>query len=45
MFLAYHAYKREIAGSKPIKSMDSWMETITDVIVGDASPKAIEKEA
>jgi hypothetical protein len=25
--------------------MDIWMETVSDVIVGDASPKATEKEA
>jgi hypothetical protein len=45
MFLAYHAHKRELAGSKPAKPMDVWMETVSDVIVGDANPKAIEKEA
>jgi hypothetical protein len=44
MFLAYHAHKREAAG-KPIKSYDVWCETVTDVIVGDANPKATEKEA
>jgi hypothetical protein len=45
MFLAYHAHKREVAGSKPIKAMDIWMETVADVIVGDADPKATQKEA
>jgi hypothetical protein len=45
MFLAYHTHKREIAGSKPIKSMDIWMETVADVIVGDADPKATKQEA
>jgi hypothetical protein len=41
MFLAYHAHKRE-AGGKPVKSYDAWVETITDVIVGDANPKATQ---
>ena len=41
MFLAYHAHKRE-AGGKPIKPYDAWVETITDVIVGDANPKATQ---
>ncbi len=45
MFLAYHAHKRELAGDKPIKPMDIWMETVADVIVGDANPKAIKQEA
>ena len=44
MFLAYHAHKRE-AGGKPVKPYDAWMETVTDVIVGDADPKAIQQEA
>ena len=44
MFLAYHAYKREAAG-KPVKPYDIWMETVTDVIVGDANPKATQQEA
>ena len=41
MFLAYHAHKRE-AGGKPVKAYDAWVETITDVIVGDANPKATQ---
>jgi hypothetical protein len=44
MFLAYHAHKRE-AGGKPVKPYDAWMETITDIIVGDANPKATQQEA
>ncbi len=44
MFLAYHAHKREAAG-KPVKPYDAWCETVTDVIVGDANPKAIQQEA
>jgi len=44
MFLAYHAHKREAAG-KPVKPYDIWMETVSDVIVGDASPKATQQEA
>jgi hypothetical protein len=41
MFLAYHAHKRE-AGGKPVKPYDAWVETITDVVVGDANPKATQ---
>jgi hypothetical protein len=44
MFLAYHAHKREAAG-KPVKSYDVWSETVADVIVGDANPKATQQEA
>jgi hypothetical protein len=44
MFLAYNALKREAAG-KPVKSFEVWMETVADVIVGDADPKAIQQEA
>jgi len=44
MFLAYNAHKREVAG-KPIKSFDAWMETVADIQVGDANPKAIQSEA
>jgi len=44
MFLAYHEHKRENAG-KPVKPYEAWMETITDVIVGDANPKATQSEA
>jgi len=45
MFLAYHAHKRELGATKPIKPMDIWMETVADVIVGDADPKATQQEA
>ena len=44
MFLAYHAHKREAAG-KAVKPFEAWCETVTDVIVGDADPKAIQQEA
>ena len=44
MFLAYNANKREAAG-KPVKPFEAWMETIADVIVGDADPKVIQQEA
>lgn len=44
MFLAYHAHKREAAG-KAVKAYEIWCETVTDVIVGDVSPKAIQQEA
>jgi hypothetical protein len=44
MFLAYHAHKRE-SGGKPVKPFETWCETVTDVIVGDANPKATQQEA
>jgi hypothetical protein len=44
MFLAYNAHKREAAG-KPVKGFEVWMETVADVIVGDADPKVIQQEA
>jgi hypothetical protein len=44
VFLAYHAMKREAAG-KPIKPIDIWTETISEVIVGEANPKVTQSEA
>jgi hypothetical protein len=44
LFLAYHAMKREAAG-KPVKTFDIWTETVSNVEVGDASPKATQSEA
>ena len=44
LFLAYHAMKREAAG-KPVKPFDIWTETVSNVEVGDVSPKAIPSEA
>lgn len=43
MFLAYHAMKREAAG-KPVKAFEIWMETVSDVIVGDDDPKATQSD-
>jgi hypothetical protein len=44
VFLAYYAMKRE-AGGKPVKTLEVWTETITDVTVGDSDPKVIPSEA
>jgi hypothetical protein len=44
VFLAYHAMKREAAG-KPIKSIEIWTETISEILVGEADPKVIPSEA
>ena len=44
MFLAYHAMKREAAG-KPVKPIEVWTETIAEVTVGEADPKATASEA
>jgi hypothetical protein len=35
--------KREAAG-KPVKAFEVWMETVSDVIVGDDDPKAIQAD-
>jgi hypothetical protein len=44
LFVAHSAMKRD-AGGKPVKPLDIWMETVADVEVGDADPKAILEEA
>jgi hypothetical protein len=44
VFLAYYAMKREAAG-KPVKPIDIWTETISEVIVGETNPKVTESEA
>jgi len=44
VFLAYHAMKRE-AGGKPIKPIEIWTESISEVIVGEANPKVTQSEA
>ena len=44
VFLAYHAMKREAAG-KPVKPIEIWTETISEVTVGEASPKVTQSEA
>ena len=41
MFLAYANMKRE-AGGKPVKPYEAWCETISDISVGDLSPKATQ---
>ena len=43
VFLAYHAMKREAAG-KPVKPIEAWTETISDVVVGEADPKVLQSE-
>jgi hypothetical protein len=43
LFVAHSAYKRE-AGGKPTKSLDIWMESITNLEVGDDLPKVIAEE-
>jgi hypothetical protein len=40
LYVSHSAMKRD-AGGKPIKPLDVWMETVADVEVGDADPKAI----
>ena len=43
LFLGYSAMKRSLAG-KPVKPFEVWAETVANVNVGDASPKATESE-
>ena len=44
LFLSYHAMKREAAG-KPVKPFEIWAEGVSDIQVGDSSPKATASEA
>jgi len=44
VFLAYYAMKREAAG-KPVKPIEAWTETISDVQVGESNPKVTSAEA
>ena len=44
LFLAYHAMKRESAG-QPVKPLEIWCETVSEVVVNDVTPKATEPEA
>ena len=44
LFLGYSAMKRSMAG-KPVKPFEVWVETVAQVNVGDANPKAINEEA
>lgn len=44
MFIAYSAYQRELAG-KPAKPFEKWIDTISDVSVGDDDPKVIKEGA
>jgi len=38
-------WKHYRPGGKPVKPYEAWCETVTDVIVGDANPKATPQEA
>lgn len=40
LFVAHSAMKRE-AGGKPTKVLEIWMESITDIELGDDNPKVI----
>jgi len=44
LYVAHLAMKRD-AGSKTVKPFDAWMESVSDVEVGDTDPKAIHAEA
>jgi hypothetical protein len=43
LFVAHLAMKRD-AGSKPTKPFDAWMESVSDVEVGEGDPKAMSAE-
>ena len=43
LFLAHSAMKREAAG-KPVKPLEVWMESVSDVEVGESDPKVIHPE-
>jgi hypothetical protein len=44
LFVAHSAMKRD-AGGKPVKPLETWMETVADVEVGSDDPKVIQEEA
>jgi hypothetical protein len=44
LYVAHSAMKRD-AGGKPVKPLETWMETVADVEVGSDDPKAIQEEA
>lgn len=44
LFVAHSAMKRD-AGGKPTKSLDIWMESVSDVEVGTDDPKVIQEGA
>jgi len=43
LFVAHLAYKRE-ADTKTTKPFEVWMESVSDVQVGDGDPKAMSEE-
>jgi hypothetical protein len=43
LFVAHLAYKRD-AGSKTTKPFEVWMESVSDVQVGDDDPKVMSEE-
>lgn len=43
LYVAHLAYKRD-AGTKATKPFDAWMESVSDVQVGDGDPKAMSAE-
>jgi len=43
LYVAHLAYKRD-AGSKTTKPFEAWMESVSDVEVGDGNPKAMSAE-
>jgi len=44
LYVAHSAMKRD-TGSKPVKPLEVWMETVADVEVGEGDPKVIQEEA
>ena len=44
LYVAHLAYKRD-AGIKATKPFEAWMESVSDVEVGNDDPKAINEEA
>jgi hypothetical protein len=43
VFLAYNSMKRN-AGGKPVKTLEIWQESISDITVGDSDPKVTSEE-
>jgi hypothetical protein len=44
LYVAHSAMKRD-AGGKPTKTLDVWMESVSDIEVGGEDPKVIQEGA
>lgn len=43
LIIAYNCMKRE-SGAKPVKSYEVWIDTVANMTIGDADPKATQSD-